>query len=110
MARTVTSVVALLVLAWFVAPALAHPGHDQTVMGTVKSIKGGQLEVEAKDGKVSTFTLAESTKVLRGKVKVAASEIKVGERVVAVGSTHQESGQPEGALMAKEIRLAAKQP
>ena len=35
----------------------AHPGHDHTVMGTVKAIQNGHLEVEAKDGKVSTFML-----------------------------------------------------
>jgi hypothetical protein len=95
----------------------AHPGHNHTVMGTVKSFKDGHLEVEAKDGKVSTFMLTESTKILRGKTKVDATEITVGARVVAIGvmppgntadsqagGTHAAAGMIE----AKEIRLAAK--
>ena len=81
-------------------------------MGTVKSIKDGHLEVEAKDGKVSTFMLAEATKILRGKTRVTAAEIKVGERVVAIGAPPAAAGgaaSPDSGhamLVAKEIRLA----
>ena len=91
------------------APTLAsaHPGHDHTVMGTVKSIKDNHLEVEAKDGKVTLFMLAETTKILRGKVKARAADIKVGERIVAIGATHTGAGHPAGTLLAKEVRLAA---
>jgi hypothetical protein len=95
-----------------VAPsgASAHPGHDHTVMGTVKSIKDQHLEVEVKDGKVMLFMLAETTKILRGKVKAAAADIKVGERVVVIGTDHEGAGHPAGTLLAKEVRLAAPKP
>ena len=106
---TVTAVPDMIRLIVSTAPlALAHPGHDQTVMGTVKSIKGQHVEVEAKDGKVTVFMLADTTKILRGKVKAAAADIKVGERIVAIGAAHDGDGHPAGALTAKEIRLAAK--
>lgn len=93
--------------------ALAHPGHDHTVMGTVKSIKEQHLEVADKDGKVTVFMLADTTKVLRGKVKATAADIKVGERIVAIGAAptgtgHEGAGHPAGMLTAKEVRLAAK--
>jgi hypothetical protein len=87
--------------------AAAHPGHDHTVMGTVKSIKDNHLEVEGKDGKVTLFMVAATTKILRGKVKASAADIKVGERIVATGSTHEGAGHPAGTLLAKELRLAA---
>jgi hypothetical protein len=93
--------------------ALAHPGHDHTVMGTVKSVKEGHVAVEAKEGKVTTFMLSATTKILRGKEKATAADIKVGERVVAIGTPpEKKSGDPHGEhggemLNAKEIRLAA---
>jgi hypothetical protein len=87
---------------------LAHPGHDHTVMGVVKSIKNQHLEVEAKDGKVTLFMLADTTKILRGKAKTTAADIRVGERIVAIGAAHNGEGHPPGMLLAKEVRLAAK--
>lgn len=107
------------VLALVPAGARAHPGHDHTVMGTVKSIRDGHLEIQTKDGKVSTFMIEATTKILRGKERVATADIKVGERVVAVGATptppagggHDMSGQgAAGMLVAKEIRLGAAKP
>ena len=106
----------VLVLLAVAAPmrALAHPGHEHTVMGTVKSVKDGHVAVEAKDGKVTTFMLAQTTKILRGKEKATEADIKVGERVVAIGTApEKKSGDPHAGehgadmLNAKEIRLAA---
>jgi hypothetical protein len=100
------SVVALAAL--FAPPSGdAHPGHDHTVMGTVKSVRDKHVEVEAKDGKVTVFMLADTTKILRGKVKAGAADIKVGERIVITGTTHEGAGHPAGMLLAKEVRLAA---
>lgn len=120
MMRSTLTLICLAAIA-LVGPAriVAHPGHDQTVMGTVKSFKAPHLAVQGKDGKVTTFVVAETTKVLRGKVKASASDITVGERIVVTGSTHAGPGEgaspggggaghPEGSLLAKEIRLAAR--
>jgi hypothetical protein len=109
--RVASCVATLLVLA-LAGRVAAHPGHDHTVMGTVKAIENGHLEVEAKDGKVSTFMLTETTKILRGKVKATAADIKVGERVVAIGAAPPKDaphagGHPAGMLIAREVRLAA---
>ena len=97
--------------------AMAHPGHDHTVMGTVKSIKDGHVAVEAKDGTISTFMIADTTKILRGREKATAADIKVGERIVAIaaappgaaGSSGHAAGghDPAAMLVAKEIRLGA---
>jgi hypothetical protein len=105
-----SAILAFLALIVLAAPprVVAHPGHDHTVMGTVKSIRDNHVEVEAKDGKVTLFLLADTTKIRRGKVKAAAADIKVGERIVATGAAHEGAGHPAGMLLAKEVRLAAK--
>lgn len=105
-----TAILAVLALVALIAPppAAAHPGHDHTVMGTVKSIRDKHVEVEAKDGKVTLFMLADATKILRGKVKARAVDIRVGERIVAIGAAHEGAGHPAGMLLAKEVRLAAR--
>ena len=108
MTRSLAAVAILMLFALAVPPRfVAHPGHDQTVMGTVKSLKENHLGVEDKDGKVTMFMLAETTKILRGKVKAAPADIKVGERVVVIGTTHEGADHSAGTLLAKEVRLAA---
>ena len=85
---------------------LAHEGHVHKVMGTVTSLHENQLEVKATDGKTSTITLNEKTKILRGKVKAKAEELKPGERVV-VTATETKSKDGKLMMLATEIRLAA---
>jgi translation initiation factor IF-1 len=75
------SIAAALVLT---APAalVAHEGHDHKVMGVVSAIHENHLEVKDVKGKVTTHTIGATTKVTRGKIKMAAADIKVGDRVV----------------------------
>jgi hypothetical protein len=74
-------VVAILAIA---APAAlwAHEGHDHKVMGVVSAIHENHLEVKDLKGKLTTHTIAATTKILRGKTKLSTGDIKVGDRVV----------------------------
>ena len=72
------------------AVARAHEGHDHKVMGTVSSIEGKNLMVKSTDGKTVMVMLDAKTKITQGKKKVAASALKVGDRVVAEGPEEKE--------------------
>jgi hypothetical protein len=83
--------------------ALAHEGPHK-VMGTVTTLHENYLEVKATDGKTSMITLNDKTKIMRGKAKVKAEELKPGERVVV---TAMETKGKDGktVLVGTEIRL-----
>jgi hypothetical protein len=81
-----------------------HEGHPHKVMGTVSVRHENHLEVKGTDGKSSTITLNEKTKVLRGKAKVAADDIKPGERVV-VTAMQTKGKDGKTTTIATEIRL-----
>lgn len=76
-------VTALAFAALPAASAFAHDGHDHKLLGTVTAVSAQQLVVRAtKDGAVSTIALTATTKITRGKTKVAAGDLRVGDRVV----------------------------
>jgi hypothetical protein len=88
------------------AYARAHEGHAHKVMGTVATLHENHLEVKATDGKSSTITLNEKTKILRGKAKVKLDDIKPGERVV-VTALETKGKDGKKTMVATEIRLGA---
>ena len=63
------------------AAARAHKGHVHKALGTVASIQGSQVAVKTTDGKAITVMLDSTTTVTRGKTKLDATALKVGERV-----------------------------
>ena len=73
--------VALVVASVLVAPVLAHEGHTHKVLGTVASVQASQIEVKGTDGKVLTIVFDAKTAITRGKDKLDATALKVGERV-----------------------------
>lgn len=85
---------------------LAHEGHAHKVMGTVSALHENHLEVTTTDGKTSTITLNEKTKILRGKAKVTIDDIKPGERVV-VTATETKGKDGKATMIATEVRLGA---
>lgn len=89
---------AVLTLA-LVAPVMAHEGHTHKVLGTVASVQAHQIEVKGTDGKVLTIVLDAKTAITRGKDKLDAAALKVGERV-SVDYT-----QAKNANTAKTIKL-----
>jgi len=71
--------------------ATAHEGHEHKVMGKVASVTEGKIEVQTPDGKKVEAVLLATTRYLRDKVRVARTDVKVGERVVLM--TVEEKGQ-----------------
>jgi hypothetical protein len=83
---------------------LAHQGHAHKVMGTVSTLHENHLEVKATDGKTSTITVNEKTKILRGKAKAKLDDIKPGERVV-VTAMETKGKDGKATMIATEVRL-----
>jgi hypothetical protein len=71
----------LIVAVALATPVLAHEGHTHKVLGTVASVQANQLEVKGTDGKVLTIVFDAKTAITRGKDKLDATALKVGERV-----------------------------
>lgn len=64
-------------------PLLAHEGHDHKLLGTIAEVHADRLVVKAtKDGALSSIALTAATKITRGKLRVSAGDLKVGDRVV----------------------------
>jgi hypothetical protein len=78
--KLIAAVIATAALALPVS-ALAHEGHTHKVMGTVATVQGGHVEVKGTDGKVVLIMLDDKTAITRGKTKVEATALKVGDRV-----------------------------
>lgn len=104
-------VLGLALVAALVLPVAveAHEGHVRKLTGTLVLRDGNRLDVKTTDGKTSTTMLNEKTKILRGKGKVTAEQITVGER--AIVTTIETKGK-DGKLtfVVTEIRLAAGPP
>lgn len=97
--------VALLSLAVaLVTPAVAHEGHTHKVLGTVASVQASQIEVKGTDGKVLVIVVDAKTAITRGKDKLDATALKVGERV-SVDYT-----QAKNTNTAKTIKLGTAPP
>lgn len=83
---------------------LAHEGHNH-VMGTVTAVDATHVEVKTKDGNSSSIPLSAATKYYKGskgKTAGAASDLKVGSRVMidlAKDGTAHEVRLPSGKVM-----------
>ena len=83
------------------AVALAHPGHDHKLMGTITSIDKNKVVVKTTEGKDMTFEITPLTTFKRGKEKGAASDLKAGLRVVV------NVGDGVEPLRAKDVQYTA---
>jgi hypothetical protein len=89
----------------------AHPGHDHKVMGVVNAIHENHLEVKDAKGKLTTHTLDATTKITRGKLKVAAADIKVGDRVVVTSrETKDKAGKAVMNVVSVQVGVAETAP
>ena len=86
------------------AVARAHEGHLHKALGTVEKIDGPHLNVKTTDGKTITVMLDKDTTFTRGKDKLEASALKVGERVSV------DYMEEKGMLMAHAVKLATTAP
>jgi hypothetical protein len=85
------------------AAALAHEGHAHKVLGTVAAVAPAKIELKTPEGKVVTVTLNQKTTFARGKQKVDATAIKVGERIVVVVASEKD-------MIATSVTMAAPTP
>ena len=106
MLRRLTFLVAAAAVLALAGPTAAHEGHEHTTLGTVTMIHEAHLEMKDVDGKATTFTLDEATKVLRGTDVAARRDITVGARV-AVVSEEAKDASGKTTLVAREVRLGA---
>lgn len=67
----------------------AHPGHEHKVLGTVTMVAADHVMVKDKDGKDATVTINESTKFVRAKKAMKATDLKVGMRIVITAVTDE---------------------
>ncbi len=106
MSRWISLGAALIAALFTVVQVVAHEGHAHKVMGTVMAVRGNELDLKATDGKTSTVTLNEKTRILRGKSIVQADAIKPGERVVVTQiETKDKNGKV--SVVASEVRLGS---
>ncbi len=74
---------AIVLVASLVVPSAtgAHEGHTHKALGTIASIHGELVKLKTTDGKTLTVALDKKTTFTRGKDKLDATALKVGERV-----------------------------
>jgi len=90
-----------LLFACVVTPFVsAHEGHDHKIMGTLSAVHENSVDVKATDGKQSTITLNDKTKIIRGTTAVKLAELKAGDRVVVTAT-----GGGKDPFVAKEIKV-----
>lgn len=100
-----TAVLALMVALALAPLVSAHEGHDHKILGTVVAVQTNQLDVKGTDGKTSTITFTDKTKVIHGTMVMKAADIKIGDRVVVTAT-----GGGKVPFVAKQIALGAAAP
>ena len=95
-------IVALVMVAALALPivARAHGGHLHKALGTIAAVQGAHVEIKTTDGKSITVMLDKKTTVTRGKDKLDATALKVGERISV---DYMEENK---MMMAQAIKLA----
>jgi hypothetical protein len=94
----VTSALAVVLMA---GTAIAHPGHEKKVMGTVTMAAADHVMVKTPDGKDATVKIDAATKFVKAKKPMKASDMAVGMRIVITAETLDDDEQ----LLAKVIEL-----
>jgi len=85
------------------AVAIAHPGHDHKVLGTVTMAAADHVMVKDKAGTDVTVHITAETKVVQAKKAMTVNDIKPGMRVVITAVTVKEKDVEK--LVAKTIEL-----
>lgn len=67
--------------------AIAHPGHEHKIMGTVTMAAADHVMLKDKDGKDATVVINKDTKFLRAKKAMKVSDVKAGMRIVVTAVT-----------------------
>ena len=98
-------ILAGLVAVALVLPAAvwAHEGHAHKVLGTISAVQDNRVELKTPEGKMVTVTVNAKTTFARGRQKVDASALKVGERIVAEVASEKD-------MIATSVTMAAAVP
>ena len=83
--------------------ALAHPGHDHKVLGTVTMAAADHVMVKDKAGKDVTVHINADTNVVMAKKPMKVDDVKAGMRVVITAVTVKENDADK--LVATTIEL-----
>jgi len=75
--------IALAVVVALTLPTVAdaHEGHMHKALGTIASVQGEHIEIKTTDGKTVMVMMDKKTTVTRGKNKLDATALTVGERI-----------------------------
>lgn len=96
---------AMAVMAWMLVGSAGavwgHDGHAHKIMGTVTARDAKHVEVKTPGGETLSIAVNEKTAIVRGKRKVAVTEVQIGRRVVV------DIGNGEDPLIAREIQVGA---
>ena len=68
-------------------PAMAHPGHEHKVLGTVTMVAPDHVMMKSPDGKSAIVQITKDTKFVQEKKPMKASDMKVGMRIVITAVT-----------------------
>jgi hypothetical protein len=100
--RLASSLVCAALAVLVVAPvALAHPGHEHKLLGTVTMAGVDHLMLKDKDGNAQTVQIAPDTKFVRAGKPMKLTDVKVGMRIVATAVTDEN----DDKLIAKVVEL-----
>jgi len=83
---------------------VAASAADRAVVGSITNIDGMNVVVKGQDGKDQAVVLNAKTRVNKGKDKVDAKTLKVGDHVVAYGS------EDKSAINAKTVSITVAPP
>jgi len=83
----IASALVTVASAGLIRSAVAHPGHDHKIMGTVTMAAADHVMLKDKDGKDATVTINKDTKFIRAKKPMKAADLKVGMRIVITAVT-----------------------
>lgn len=86
--RLVFTAATLAVLS--LAPVMAHPGHEQKVMGTVTMTAADHVMLKTPDGKDTTIQITKNTRFMKAKKAMKAADMKTGMRVVVTAVTNED--------------------
>lgn len=96
-----STIAVIALMGWSGAAPLAHPGHEQKVLGTVSMTAPDHLMLKDKAGADHTIQINAATKFVRAKKAMKAEDIKVGMRVVVTAVTDES----DDKLIATSIEL-----
>jgi len=95
-----TWIVAIALVCLVMIPVAASAA-DRTLVGSITKVDGMNVTVKSVDGKDEMVMLNAKTRIARGKEKVDAKELKVGDRIVAYGR------EDKSMIEAKTISITA---